>query len=229
MNFKLLKVTTSLTLLVAMTACASLDEDLYRSNSVSENFNITSQATISSNRNLATFYITNTGIRDLYCSGLNLRAVSDNPNTYLEAGEMQTLFGGIFVRAGKTLQWNSSAAESSSRPANWRSAEIDLDIDQCQQADFLSFCKFADRTVEEDGLMLWLHTRFNASNCEALNRKLSSVRSLHLPEDQPKALRPLIFLRELRSVSLVNTDANSRWVDEFLLSSSSSFVGVSLR
>ena len=189
--------------IVSVSACSpKILPEHFNAEALSEVGKLSAISKISSNRKTAYFQIVNNQESDMFCSEVLIGSVADNPNTYLEIGEKQIVRSNVFVRKRNSVEFSMAVNALYSSKAHWRSAKISLSDSECRRANFMEYCSAADHSKEEQAHLLELFTNFRSDSCESLYATLKHKRKINLSRYETVTTRPLIYLGNLRVLTL---------------------------
>jgi hypothetical protein len=167
-----------------------------------EPIQLSSVARIADDRSAARYGFTNGSALDVVCDTLTVRAIADDPNTYLEKGEQVVQQHYAYLKVGETVG-GIVRSQSFGGPASHIRAVSTLEGEHtCRQASFDDYCQFAKRTAAEEAFLSTLLSQHKAKTCIELARRLERKQRIDVSGIASWTARPLIFLTGLKTLTV---------------------------
>ncbi|MEW8052648.1 MAG: hypothetical protein AB2809_19995 [Candidatus Thiodiazotropha sp.] len=182
------------------------------------------QAIIDKDREGGYATITNNADVDVFCPSLRMRVIYDDPNTYLERGEQVLVMSGLFFRPGEVKEYSAVKTLPGDTLPHVRSIHVDDQVESCRSATIEDYCASASLSDREEAFLLELHKKYRTGDCGGLVEKMSKVAYIDLTKNTIVEARPLIYLKHLRRIDLLETEENREIMNEYEDGSRSTFL-----
>lgn len=173
---------------------------------------ITAAVRIDQKRTNASVILTNVNEFDIACSQITVRSVFDNPDTYLETGEHTLSFSNYFLRGKQVVEKSVEIPADPVKVSHIRTVSSLEGGQTCRPATFMDYCRYAPRSREENRFLSRLFYYASTADCETLLARLKPEKHLDFTGWGDITARPLIYLPDVRTIKLddtqLNTDAN---------------------
>jgi hypothetical protein len=177
---------------------------------------LVSNVEIAQDRRLAKYEFDNKSRFDIVCENLNVRAIMDDPNTYLETSEKVVSIGSIFIREDAAIRGEIHSSKFvEGTKAHIRAVSLVEGGPRCRRAKFSDYCHLAEKSGREDATIVGLLRRYNVGRCEELVAQIGDSITLDITGLGEVSLRPLIYLSALRELVVDDIQENRNQENEF--------------
>ena len=209
-------------LLLAGCTTVEWPERIYVGESARDQIEVEVSSRISPSRKQATYTIINKSDRDVFCTSVTFRQITDHPDSYLEVGEDISVLHNVFIRQNQTLSdLLVPPGRTIHGPWHIRAVHAYQGFERCQQASLKDYCRSAWKTDSEHAFMDALLAQSGVQSCHGLNKVLSDGGVFDLRYVEDPQLRPLIYSTGTLQIILPESPATRAFAARLTLNSRS--------
>lgn len=180
---------------------------IFSTNSTSEeidSLNIISA--VSKERDSIQIIATNKKDYDIICSNISHNVKFETYGTYEELGSEKKEINNLYFRHDKisAQKISISLRQSIKNLGNngfIRSSQLDYGASTCQKSSLVDFCKYADKSKDDQNTLKVLMKINDFESCDDLE-KIEKIKYLNISGQNIRSLKPVYFLKSLENINI---------------------------